>query len=196
MPCAFRLSVIVGPHLPNFGREGYAPTDLDWIHKDIDRDADVYLRVFRATEGGPSGNHWSADWRVGAMADGPMLAGFSAIRKLEVQQDPGHTHLTNWGPRTGMVDMMTAAAQDAFFLGRLSLPQRKHLERIAAWEPVRVPDGIWNCQHWLKSVLKKAVEAGLLEAETVARAVTAAAMVPNRKVTQAERDLGKNRYIL
>ncbi|TRM66157.1 hypothetical protein BD626DRAFT_546497 [Schizophyllum amplum] len=196
MPCAFNLSAIDGPELPNFGREGYAPTDLDWIHKDRDRDADVHLRVFRAPEGGPRWNHWSIDWRVGSSTEGPMKAGQSAIRKLEIQQDPGHMHLTNWGPRTGMVDAMTAAAQDAFFLGRLSLAQRKKLECIAAEEPVRVPDGAWNCQQWLKNVLEKAVEADLLEEDTVTQAIDSAATVPNYKVSKAEHDAGNSRYIM
>ena len=53
----------------------------------------------------------------------------------------------------------------------MSLPQRKGLEAIAGTEPVMRPDGEWNCQDWVLSVLGKAVQRNLLLPGQVSKVV-------------------------
>lgn len=78
---------------------------------------------------------------------------------------------TNWGPMTKSQDALTLAHTLAAPLGTLTLAQRRALERLAAAERVREPDGRWNCQDWVRSVLRRAVRAGLLEEGVVRGAV-------------------------
>lgn len=68
-------------------------------------------------------------------------------------------------------DALTLAHTLAAPLGTLTLAQRRALERLAAAERVREPDGRWNCQDWVRSVLGRAVRAGLLEEGVVRGAV-------------------------
>jgi len=56
----------------------------------------------------------------------------------------------------------------------MSLGQRKALEKIALSTEVYEPNGAWNCQDWVIEVLRKAVEAGLLEAQQVNKALVVA----------------------
>jgi hypothetical protein len=52
-------------------------------------------------------------------------------------------------------------------IATLSYGQRLWLEGVAAGEPVLKPNGWWNCQHWVVSVLVKCIRAGVLEKQAV-----------------------------
>lgn len=74
-------------------------------------------------------------------------------------------YYTNWGPLT--TSSLPTQNCQRFLLGELELEQRKVLEELAEQEKVRVPDGSWNCQDWIKSLLAAAVERRVLEANKV-----------------------------
>ncbi|KAF8878644.1 hypothetical protein CPB85DRAFT_1342533, partial [Mucidula mucida] len=55
--------------------------------------------------------------------------------------------------------------KNTLFAWQMSLRTRQELEAVAAVEPVRVPDGQWNCQDWLISVLERAEALEILTHE-------------------------------
>lgn len=120
------------------------------------------------------GVHWMIRWQL------QDYAGYAHFRMVHVLTErvsvPGPRPVykeiyTNWGPMTKSQDAGTIARSLFVPLGTLGLSQRKTLERIAETEPVREPDGLWNCQDWLKSVLWRAVSEGLFEKEKVEEAL-------------------------
>lgn len=136
------------------------------------------------------GVHWMIRWRL------QDLGGCAHFRMLHVLTErillpPSHSPdssssstssstsrlpiykdiYTNWGPMTKSQDAFTLAHTLAAPLGTLTLAERRALERLAAGERVREPDGRWNCQDWVKSVLARAVRAGLFEEGVVRAAV-------------------------
>lgn len=50
-------------------------------------------------------------------------------------------------------------------LGAVPLDKRKRLEDIARSMRVRVPDGSWNSQDWVMSVLRAAVQERILDVD-------------------------------
>lgn len=120
--------------------------------------------------------HWVIAWRVGA------VDGFPLFRLLQVVTERIWAHdrqgrpmyrdvFTNWGPRTKTVTPSTDNHSLWVKIGSLNFLQRQQLEAIASNETVQEPNGIWNCQTWVKSVLQKAIQAGLLDAATVTHAI-------------------------
>ena len=95
-------------------------------------------------------------------------------RLVEIVREIESDHLTNWGPYTKF--SLPNETLDCVLhpIGTLNLFQRRRLEEIGAQEPVRVPDGTWNCQDWVISVLRKAEQAGLFGREQWQSAVCAA----------------------
>lgn len=83
------------------------------------------------------------------------------VRRLQIAQETGYNHLTNWGPLTVTADDTKDSPK--FSLGELTLRQRKVLEGIARDTPVMMPNGEWNCQNWTTDVLKEAVKQNLLD---------------------------------
>ena len=61
-------------------------------------------------------------------------------------------------------------------LGDVDLTGRKRLEEIASATPVVVPDGVWNCQDWIMSVLQTAVEEAVLPSDLDIEQVKATAL--------------------
>lgn len=59
----------------------------------------------------------------------------------------------------------------------LSLSERKELEKIAENTGVYAPNGSWNCQDWVCTVLEAAVRHGLLSNKDAEEAVGAARRV-------------------
>ena len=80
---------------------------------------------------------------------------------------------TNWGPLTQTVDQASASRSCSISIGRLSLQERRVLEQIAEAEPVRDPrwNGHWDSRDWLRSVMWKAIEAGILDRKKVEEAM-------------------------
>lgn len=136
------------------------------------------------------GVHWMIRWRL------QDLGGCAHFRMLHVLTErillpPSHSPessssstssstsrlpiykdiYTNWGPMTKSQDASALAHTLAAPLGTLTLAERRALERLAAGERVREPDGRWNCQDWVKSVLARAVRAGLFKEGVVRAAV-------------------------
>ncbi|KAJ7292929.1 hypothetical protein C8J57DRAFT_10660 [Mycena rebaudengoi] len=85
------------------------------------------------------------------------------MRRLQIVKEFGFSHLTNWGPMTkSMGSARTLANSDITTIANLSLEDRQRLEHIASRTQVYEPNGIWNCQDWVKDVLRQAVEAGVV----------------------------------
>ncbi|KAF9027260.1 hypothetical protein BDZ89DRAFT_1067082 [Hymenopellis radicata] len=147
-------------HLPNFGRPPniHSPPDLSWIYKDPDEDLDVNLIITRSTGDitEPHDHHWKLSWTVAETSEAPYH------RHLDIVQEIGINYLTNWGPLTSA---KRQGSEHVICMARMSLRKRQDLEAVAAAEPVRVPDGQWNCQDWLISVLEKAEALGILTHE-------------------------------
>ncbi|KDQ10956.1 hypothetical protein BOTBODRAFT_468965 [Botryobasidium botryosum FD-172 SS1] len=144
-------------YLDNFGRPSgvLPPIDISWIHPDNeDVVKEVDLMVGSGIPGPPRHYHWKLSWLVATTEDGLVH------RRIEIVREIERDHLTNWGPYTKIGPVISANTH-LHTIGALNLSQRRELERIAEQEPVRVPNGEWNCQDWIISVLQKAVQAGL-----------------------------------
>ena len=169
-------------HLPNLGREAppfmYRPIDLGPLrvpeYTDQEVITPVHLRVLRAADA----NHWWLDWPVGVRHNYHRARRGDAVKRLQVVQERGHAHLTNWGALTVIASERSTCAGYAFLLGDLTLAQRRKLEGIAAVEPVLAPDGEWNCQDWVVSVIRKAAHAGIMDNGIVDDAIEEALAVP------------------
>ena len=147
--------------LPNNGIEStmYKPPSIDHLFPDPDETIPVLLNIISAPSGNPRDNHWMLLWKI---FNGQHLI----IRRLQVVQEIGYDHLTNWGPLTVTADDITKSSPH-LSLGELTLSQRRVLEGIAQETPVMVPNGEWNCQNWVIDVLKEAVKQNLLDNEIV-----------------------------
>ncbi|TFK32798.1 hypothetical protein BDQ12DRAFT_692001 [Crucibulum laeve] len=147
-------------YLPNFGqtKKMHRPVDIDHLYPDPDADLPILLIATKATvlPGGkvtPKDSHWKLAWRVGKTHTGVQIQ-----RELHVIRDVGLNHLTNWGPLTKSCEEYTKAVE---VTPRMSLVNRRRLEKIAAETPVRKPDGLWNCQNWIRTVFEAAEKQGL-----------------------------------
>ncbi|KAG9219234.1 hypothetical protein CCMSSC00406_0001644 [Pleurotus cornucopiae] len=166
-------------YLPNFGRpEGVlGPVGL-WSYVDRDgRILDLNLnvvrcRALRTYHPSPRDQHWSLSWHLGTTEDGDPVH-----RRIHITREPGADHLTNWGPITVTVDSVTVAETHVIPLGRTDFKQRVVIEEIASRTPVCKPDGEWNCQNWLETVLDEMVEKGVLPGDVVQAALQQARLV-------------------
>ncbi|GBE83982.1 hypothetical protein SCP_0510410 [Sparassis crispa] len=150
----------------------HPPPSVDHINefKDLDVPADVHLVVTPPStflhRPVPKDNHWAIFWNISRSTDGVMRR-----RLLQIVQerlgDGYANHLTNWGPITTSAGGPTPESRK-FFIKTMTLSERKSLEAIAQTEEVLMPDGVWNCQDWIEAVLDKAVNGGMIAAETVA----------------------------
>lgn len=120
--------------------------------------------------------HWVILWHLGDKFNVPCYRLLQIITERYFSTDASGREsfkavYTNWGPHTKSVT--DAEMQYAFRvpLARLSLHERRALEEIARAETVEEPNGEWNCQSWVRSVLKKAVDAGLLNENSVTTAL-------------------------
>lgn len=134
------------------------PIDNSWLYKDPDSTLEVLLQVY--FEGnGPCEYHWRMYWVLGHESNGDMI-----IRIVHATSERDSKILTNWGPHTKCVHHISSNSESVL-LGRLTLEQRRGLERIAKSEPTRTeddqPNG--NCQAWLTRVLTQAMDAGLMD---------------------------------
>ncbi|EIM80990.1 uncharacterized protein STEHIDRAFT_161997 [Stereum hirsutum FP-91666 SS1] len=165
--------------LPNQGRySNLGPPNLDWIYPDPDSPLPISLLVVPppqprlittpATSSFHTSkdNHWALYWPVH-----PPTAWSQSrriIRRIHVQHDPGRDHLTFWGPLTVIEEESAEEVERStrmrrFEMGEVGKMERVLLEEIAREVDVMEPDGEWNCQDWVREVLRRAVEKGVLE---------------------------------
>lgn len=158
--------------MPDMGRpQGrLPPVDVDFIYPDPPTSLDVKLLVFNNHDD-PRGRHWAVVWEVEDKADGKH----HVLRHLEIVQEIGFNHLTNWGPISKTLNVAAPPVPIAFLhLAQLTLEDRRKLEAIARETGVYVPNGNWNGQDWIEMVLRQAVTQGLFAEEDVHRALHAA----------------------
>ncbi|KIJ31809.1 hypothetical protein M422DRAFT_36084 [Sphaerobolus stellatus SS14] len=97
--------------------------------------------------------HWSIRWGIGNQGLLPL----SYERIVEVERaSPVSPHLTNWGPLTKVVRPSAEQEMAKIPIATMTLKQRQLLELLAITQPVKEPDGDWNCQNWTTSVLFRA----------------------------------------
>ncbi|KAK0432894.1 hypothetical protein EV421DRAFT_1455507 [Armillaria borealis] len=155
-------------YLPDFGRPvgAYQPHDLSFMFPDPDEDVLVVL-IITAFQKFRHISRLSLE----APMDGccPFQRAIYTVH-LDIVQEAGVDHFTNWGPIT-----RTERKEEHIIpMAKLSLEKREQLGRIAAKTPVRIPDGTWNCQDWLITVLETAESQNILMHEDWAPAVQSA----------------------
>ncbi|KAG5636918.1 hypothetical protein H0H81_006385 [Sphagnurus paluster] len=160
------IHTTMSEHLPNMGRPAgtHEPPGVEHLY----RDTAAALPVLLLTWDDPAAplparhRHWAIAWHVGVASSGDGV-----YRQLAVVRENGPrgllAHLTNWGPKTKIVCERTRSV----VIQTLGYQQRLWLERVAAAEPVVPPNGMWNGQDWIVSVLVKAVREGVVDREKV-----------------------------
>lgn len=167
-----------------FGRLPGMRRVVDLFDDKKNEDLDIHLVSFNYFSPTASSNiparrdlHWAIVWGLGSMQNYPCYRLLHIVTETfyTINADGNEVEnrvYTNWGPHTKSMSRETCDSSLWMKIGRLSLEQRQVLESIATNEPVEVPNGVWNCQHWIKSVLQKAIQAGLFNATTVAQAIS------------------------
>ncbi|KAK0466159.1 uncharacterized protein EV420DRAFT_812674 [Desarmillaria tabescens] len=152
------------PILPNeMGRPSgrLPPIDLKRWYPDPDADLTVQIMVTRIPIVADLRDlHWKLFWVVKTEEKGGVKHVYR--RLLEVVQEIGYNYLTNWGAITQVETHNSHRNKPRKAVTTMSLSQRQELERIAAGVRVEEPNGEWNCQDWIITVLKKAEQAGLV----------------------------------
>lgn len=181
--------------LPNFGRPSgrESPVSVfDSQYPEIDELQDVELVVQRPSEGQAQGMsshdlHWLIQWLRAKVKveDTPDAKTQLLWRRIQVVHEAGVDHLTNWGAISTYGEGGVVDGSEHIVIKAMSKSQRIELEAIANATQVRVPDGHWNCQDWVKTVLETAVEWGLLSTEEYEHAVQDAENVSPVKPTSA-----------
>lgn len=156
----------------------WRPTDVDHLFADPATPLTVFLAVVHIpsvlTVDDPRQYHWALCWVVGHTTDRRGRK-HTVHRLLQIVQEHGHDHLTNWGAMTKIGSLDTADVPTVSCpVATLTLEQRRALEVIGEAMPVRVPDGVWNCQDWCISVLEEARKQGLVTEAEIASALEAA----------------------
>ncbi|KAF9463719.1 hypothetical protein BDZ94DRAFT_1258381 [Collybia nuda] len=139
--------------LPNMGIEPgmEEPVNIDHLYKDPKtEELDVEVMITKDT------GHWKIIWKVGTNSEGHEVH-----RQLHIVREVGHDHLTNWGPYTATAEFGSLTAPRVF-VKNMPYPQRRSLEEIALRTKVMAPDGVWDCQTWVREVFAEAVKTGLL----------------------------------
>ncbi|KAJ7921067.1 hypothetical protein B0H13DRAFT_2418699 [Mycena leptocephala] len=142
--------------MPNMGRPHHrcSPVGIEHLYKDPDAPLDVNMLIDRHPPDLRS-QHWAISWTI--------ARGESNIHRVShIVTELGCPHYTNWGPLTQNFD---PRKWDTVRIGRLSLADRKSLEKIVLNTVVYFPNGEWNCQDWVIAVLVQAVEHNLFTAE-------------------------------
>ncbi|KAK0209101.1 hypothetical protein DFS33DRAFT_1380582 [Desarmillaria ectypa] len=160
--------------LPNemgrpFGR--LPPIDLNYWNPDPDTKVPVHIMVTRMSGfTDPRDLHWKLVWAVKIVEKDGDIQIFH--RRLEVVQEVGYDHLTNWGAVTQVETVSSKRFNPRKVVATMSLAQRKELEKLASQVRIEEPNGVWNCQDWIVTVLQKAEQAGLVTKNEWTAAVT------------------------
>ncbi|KAF8069054.1 hypothetical protein FPV67DRAFT_1780432 [Lyophyllum atratum] len=135
------------------------PINTDWCFPDNkDNTLAVSLHFSRSftTPYDPRNNHWMVVWQVG-VSDRERV-----LRRLHVVRHDDNPHLTNWGPVTKATSTATTNRSREYKLKDMTYAQRQHMEAICRRLPIQEPDGEWNCQDWIITLLKLAERDGLI----------------------------------
>lgn len=139
------------------------PPGVDHLYPDPDRPLDVVIIAAKNVTPNPTLRlHWAICWQVGVASTGDAVH-----RQLAVVRERGPggllPHLTNWGPKT-RIDQPLDDEATVIPIATLSRGERRRMEAIAASEPVKAPNGVWNCKTWVSDVLRRSVEEGIISA--------------------------------
>jgi hypothetical protein len=162
-------------YLPNMGRptDKAPPPQVDHLYKERDEDLTVILHVTRSNihPYNPRDNHWTLAWQLGTYGKFPIH------RRISIIRETGTDHLTNWGALTKSTSTASLGQAVEISLKKMSLSQRELLEDIGNRTEVVKPNGKWNCQDWIITVLKRAEAQGVVTRDEWTAAVEAAAKV-------------------
>ena len=159
--------------LPNMGRDPglIEPPSVDHLFPDHDSLRTVMLIIWDSSETStiaPNDRHWAIAWKVGKSSNGDDVHRLLGVVRERGPDGDLLEHLTNWGPLTRSAASAGCHENtNSIPIGTLSLPQRKWLEGVAEAEPVLKPNGWWNCQDWVISVLVQSIRNGLFAKESV-----------------------------
>ncbi|KAI0765406.1 hypothetical protein C8Q74DRAFT_1288168 [Fomes fomentarius] len=149
-----------------------SPINMDWTYPDKDVPHTLYLLVYAPSS--PSDQswrdlHWSIAWQPA-----PDAWRHIQVDTYDVKTDPApQPRYVFWGTRTVSADEQAARAA-RLELGTFEREQRRKVEQLAWDTPVMYPNGDWNCQNWVRGLLVKMVEAGLMAQQTVDEVVKCA----------------------
>ncbi|KAG6843119.1 hypothetical protein H0H87_007675 [Tephrocybe sp. NHM501043] len=170
-------------YLPNNGQTKFnpRPVDVDHLYRDPDTDLPVHLIATRLPAShNPRDTHWRLAWSVGTNTLGHpverqihLVPSYSSPSYSSSTSIPPGPFLTNWGAltrsNTGAADRERHSK--SVTLTVMSLAERRRLEAIAAATPVRKPDGAWNSQDWLVTVIEACVQHGLVTRQQFSAAI-------------------------
>ncbi|KAF9447715.1 hypothetical protein P691DRAFT_706270 [Macrolepiota fuliginosa MF-IS2] len=129
------------------------PVDIDHLFRDPDAVLPIMLIATRISPYSPRDSHWKLAWKVGKSSTGvPVQREIYLVRNMTIQD------YMNWGPITKTAEECTKAVE----ITKMTLANRRRLERIAADVPFRRPNGKTHCQDWIIAVLEAAEQQGLL----------------------------------
>ncbi|CAL1713573.1 unnamed protein product [Somion occarium] len=147
------------------------PCDISFLYPDKEPgDVTVSLWVKYVDEPvEPTARHWAIVWDV-PHSPHSVPTSTQAFRHLHITRERDKKgipcdHLTNWGPMTKAVTPDDLTRSRLIPLGDIPLAGRQRLEEIASATPIRVPDGAWNNQDWVLTVLETALDEGVLPAD-------------------------------
>ncbi|KAJ6540258.1 hypothetical protein B0H10DRAFT_1855794, partial [Mycena sp. CBHHK59/15] len=136
------------------------PVGIEHLHEDPNVPLDVNILIDRHLPVLRS-QHWAISWII--------ASGESHIHRVShIVTELGCSHYTNWGPLT---QNFNPSKWDIVRIGCLSLANRKSLEEIVLNSVVYFPNGEWNCQDWVITVLSQAVECNLFSGEESKNAI-------------------------
>jgi hypothetical protein len=151
---------------------------FDSQYPEPDKPLDVDLIVQRPSEDQAQGMsshdlHWLIQWLRAKVRveDTPDAETQMLWRRIQIVHEAGVDHLTNWGAISTYGEGGIVDGSERIVIKAMGKKERIELEAIANATQVRVPDGHWNCQDWVKTVLTTAVDRGLLSMEEYERAV-------------------------
>lgn len=149
------------------------PVQVDHLYKERDEDLTVILHVTHSNirPYNPRDNHWTLAWELGTYGKFPIHRRLSIIRETDAD------YLTNWGALTKSTSTASLDLAVQIPLKRMSLSQRKRLEDIGSHTAVLKPNGKWNCQDWIITVLERAEADGLVTHDEWTTAVDLATKV-------------------
>lgn len=144
------------------------PVDIDHLFRDPDVVLPVMLIATQYSPFSPRESHWKLAWKVGKSSTGPPVQ-----REMYIVRNMTIHDYTNWGPITRTAEDCSKAVE----ITKMTLAERKRLEKIAAVIPFQGPNGKTHCQDWIIAVLEAAEQQGLVARSEWTKAIAAVANV-------------------